>query len=319
MPVRSPLCSDSGQEWPDEELPTAAHDATSVRGGPSVPAEWPAPARGTVTDPDDPGARRSEPGPAEPEAIAGAINDLHDHVRRIEQMLRPEISAARSAEHHLEAAGRRATAGEHRLPVAAIVAVAIVLQILLPHRLEIHPVWLFPTLEGALMVALTVANPVRINRTSTLLRVASVSLIALISLANAWSSAELIKGLINGTEGDNASLLLSRGASVYFTNVIVFALWYWEYDRGGPVERTRGSRRYPDFLFPQMTQSGLAPQEWRPNFIDYFYVSFTNATAFSPTDTMPLTRWAKMLMLVQSAVALLTVAFVIARAVNILK
>jgi uncharacterized membrane protein len=106
---------------------------------------------------------------------------------------------------------------------------------------------------------------------------------------------------------------------VYVTNIIVFALWYWEWDCGGPVARAQALRAYPDFLFPQMTQLDLAPPTWRPNFFDYFYVSFTNATAFSPTDTMPLSRWAKMLMLLQSAVALLTVAFVVARAVNILK
>jgi hypothetical protein len=234
-------------------------------------------------------------------------------------MVRPELIAAHSAEQRLEKFGRTATRGEHRLPVAAIVGLAIYLQLALPNRLAIHPIWLFPSLEGLLMVILVAANPVRINRTSAPLRAASVGLIALISLANGWSSAQLIYGLINGTTGDNPSLLLSRGAIVYSTNVIVFALWYWEWDRGGPVNRAAGAYLYPDFLFPQMTQTGISDPDWRPNFVDYFYVSFTNATAFSPTDTMPLTRWAKMLMLVQSAIALLTVAFVIARAVNILK
>jgi hypothetical protein len=236
-------------------------------------------------------------------------------------LMRPELSAVHSAEQRLEILGHRATEGEHRLPVAGAVALAIVLQLVLPSKLVIHPVWLFPALEGVLMVVLIAANPVRINRSSASLRAASVALIALISLANAWSSAELINELITGTgqAADHASLLLSRGASVYGTNIIVFALWYWEMDRGGPVARTNGSRIYPDFLFPQMTQSGLAAPTWSPNFLDYFYVSFTNAAAFSPTDTMPLTRWAKMLMFIQSIVALLTVAFVIARAVNILK
>jgi hypothetical protein len=265
------------------------------------------------------GSSEVDGGAGQPHPLVGALSELHDQVRRIEQMLGPEMVAARSAEHRLGDVSRRATSGEHRLPVAAIVALAIVLQLKLPDRLVIHPAWLFPSLEAVLMVILIAANPVRINRTSASLRVASVSLIALISLANAWSSAELIKGLIEGTAGDNASLLLSRGASVYLTNVIVFALWYWEWDRGGPVARTQGTQRYPDFLFPQMTQTGIASPDWRPNFVDYIYVSFTNATAFSPTDTMPLTRWAKMLMLVQSAVALLTVAFVVARAVNILR
>lgn len=234
-------------------------------------------------------------------------------------MLVPELAEAKALETRLVPAWRRATEGEHRLPVAAAVAVAIALQLVLPARLVIRPAWLLPSLEGLLLVGLVAANPRRINRTSSILRSASVGLIALISLANAWSSAELIKEIVGGTNGDNATLLLARGASVYVTNIIVFALWYWEWDRGGPVARSRGLRPYPDFLFPQMSVPGIAAPEWRPNFIDYLYVSFTNASAFSPTDTMPLSRWAKMLMLLQSSVALLTVAFVVARAVNVLK
>lgn len=251
--------------------------------------------------------------------LAGMLGPVHDQLRRIEELLGPEVAEAKSLEARLVPAWRRATDGEHRLPVAAAVAVAIALQLALPGHLVISPGWLLPSLEGLLMVGLMAANPGRINRTSTTLRAASVALIALISLANAWSSAELIKGIVTGSSGDNATLLLSRGASVWLTNVIVFALWYWEWDRGGPVARARGVRPYPDFLFPQMTQSGIASPEWRPNFIDYVYVSFTNASAFSPTDTMPLSRWAKMLMTLQSAVALLTVAFILARAVNVLK
>jgi hypothetical protein len=266
-----------------------------------------------------PGSSEPAAVPEEPLAVAHAIAQIREHLRNLEATVKPELTLARTAESRLEDLGRHAAEGEHRLPVAAVVALAIVLQLVLPERLDIHPVWLFPSLEGVLMVALIIANPIRLNRTSSLLRGTSIALIALIQLANAWSTAELIKGLIDGTSGDNASLLLARGASVYGTNVIVFALWYWEMDRGGPVARSTGSTRYPDFLFPQMTQTGLASPTWTPNFVDYFYVSFTNATAFSPTDTMPLTRWSKMLMLLQSAVSLLTVAFVIARAVNILK
>ena len=252
-------------------------------------------------------------------SVAGLLGSLHEQLNRVERMIEPEVATAKSVERHISPAWRRATKGENRLPVAAAVALAIALQLVLPDRLVIRPTWLLPTLEGLLLVGLIVANPKRINRTSTALRAASVSLIALISLANAWSSGKLVNGLINGTLGDNASVLLSRGASVYITNILVFALWYWEWDRGGPVPRARGLRPYPDFLFPQMAQPELAAPDWEPSFLDYLYVSFTNAVAFSPTDTMPLSRWAKMLMLLQSAVALLTIAFVVARAVNILK
>jgi uncharacterized membrane protein len=99
--------------------------------------------------------------------------------------------------------------------------------------------------------------------------------------------------------------------------VIVYALWFWEFDRSGPVARAQATDRIPDFLFPQMSDARLDP-DWHPTFLDYLYVSYTNATAFSPTDTMPLSRWAKMLMLVQSLVSLVTVGLVAARAVNVL-
>ena len=117
-----------------------------------------------------------------------------------------------------------------------------------------------------------------------------------------------------------APALLASGAAIWATNVIAFALWYWEFDRGGPVHRAHATYRYLDFLFPQMgLPPGLADPDWEPRFADYLYLSFTNATAFSPTDVMPLARWGKFTMLVQSAVSLALGALVIARAVNILK
>jgi uncharacterized membrane protein len=100
--------------------------------------------------------------------------------------------------------------------------------------------------------------------------------------------------------------------------VIVFGLWFWELDRGGPGRRAEGVERNPDFLFPQMTSPDFAPADWRPGFFDYLYVALTNAAAFSPTDTMPMTLMAKALMSTQSLVSLLTVVVVAARAVNIL-
>ncbi len=106
---------------------------------------------------------------------------------------------------------------------------------------------------------------------------------------------------------------------MWVTNVIAFALWYWEFDRGGPVHRAAGTVQHPDLMFPQMASPQLAAADWEPYFTDYLYLSFTNATAFSPTDVMPLARWAKMAMLVQSAVSLSIGALVIARAINILK
>jgi hypothetical protein len=260
----------------------------------------------------------SPPGDVEP-PLGRILGSLQEQLRHLERVVGPELTAVRPAPRHIEPAWRRVTEGEQRLPVAIAVAVAIALEVLLPNKLVVHPSWLLPALEGALLVGVVAANPRRITRTSTTLRTASVTLIALISLANAWSTALLINDLINGTAGGNAGLLLARGASIYITNIIVFSLWYWEWDRGGPVARATAPRPYVDFLFPQMTQQDLASPDWEPTYVDYLYLSFTNATAFSPTDVMPFSRWAKMLMLVQAAVALLTLAMVIARAVNIFK
>jgi uncharacterized membrane protein len=151
-----------------------------------------------------------------------------------------------------------------------------------------------------------------------LLRVVGLGLIAVISAANAWSVALLVDWLISGPNAPNATELLRSGAAVWLTNVFVFALWYWELDRGGPAARSAGRRDLPDFEFAQMTEKSPAPADWEPHLVDYLYLSFTNATAFSPTDVLPLSRWAKLTMMLQSAVSLVTVALVIARAVNVL-
>ncbi|MGI8717808.1 MAG: hypothetical protein ACR2JN_08260, partial [Lapillicoccus sp.] len=125
--------------------------------------------------------------------------------------------------------------------------------------------------------------------------------------------------ILRGHAGQDAIGVLGSGAAIYATNVIAFGIWYWELDRGGPFARAGGTDPHPDFLFPQMSEPHLAPPDWEPQFLDYLYVSLTNVVAFSPTDTMPLSRWAKTLMAVQSVVALSTTALVVARAVNILQ
>ena len=214
----------------------------------------------------------------------------------------------------------RPTDGEARWQTALAVAVAVALQYPLPGRLVlVHPVWLLPTLQGLLLIALVMANPKRINIESRAIRFLGLTLAALISLANAYSVARLVYDLVQGTEGSNPGQLLVTGGTIWLVNVIVFALWYWEFDRGGPVARANGVRPYPDFQFVQMVSPNLAPPSWEPAFSDYLYLSFTNATAFSPTDTMPLSRWAKLGMTIQASVSILTVALVVARAVNILK
>jgi uncharacterized membrane protein len=214
----------------------------------------------------------------------------------------------------------RHTQGERRWPVTVSVAAAIVLQFLLPPNFtQPLPPWVLPTLEVALLVGLTIADPGRIERRGPYIRAASIVLIALITIANAASAILLIRAILDGKAGSDAGPLFATGASIWATNVIAFALWYWEFDRGGPVHRAHGTVPHPDLMFPQMANPGLAPPDWEPQFFDYLYLSFTNATAFSPTDVMPLARWAKLAMAVQSALSLAVGALVIARAVNILR
>jgi len=256
-----------------------------------------------------------------PEAGRG-LGEIWERLLRLERSVPGELRHL-PAEVGKEAvpAWRRVTEGETRWQVSLAVAVAILLQLPVSGRLAlVRPTWLLPVLEALVAIGLVIANPRRINRQSMVLRYTSLTLIALISLANAWSAGRLIYEIVHkGSGTSSATTLLVTGAAIWVTNVIAFGLWYWEFDRGGPVARALAIKPYPDFLFPQMTSPQLARPSWEPMFGDYFYLSFTNATAFSPTDVMPLSRWAKMLMLVQSAVSLLLAALVIARAVNILR
>lgn len=206
---------------------------------------------------------------------------------------------------------------EPRWPASIAVAVAIGLQVVLPDRLILGPRWVAPTLEGALGVALLLVSPQRHTRESRIVRGLSIALIAMINAANLVSLGYLVHALV-ATHPVGGRTLIYAAVPVWVTNIIVFGLWYWELDRGGPSERVLSAHRAPDFLFPQMTARGSAAKDWSPGFLDYLYTSFTNVTAFSPTDTMPLTPWAKLLMMVQSLASLLTLGLVISRAVNIL-
>jgi uncharacterized membrane protein len=211
-----------------------------------------------------------------------------------------------------------ASHGESRWPALLAVFAAIALQLVLPDRLIIGMGnrALIPALEVALIAVLLIANPGRISAEESRLRLIGVALIALITVANVVSLVELIHALLYGTRAGGRPLVYAS-VPVWLTNVIVFGLWYWELDRGGPAIRQVPEHPRPDFLFPQMSTPGSAPG-WAPDFLDYLYTSFTNATAFSPTDTMPLTAWSKLLMMLQSFASLLTVSVVISRAVNIL-
>ena len=207
--------------------------------------------------------------------------------------------------------------GERRWPVSFVVAVVIVLQYLLPKTLSLKSQPDICILEALLTVLLFAISPGRISRHRRSTWWTGVALTGVMTASNIASAVHLLQKLIDGTIKSPANLL-AFGGSIWLTNMVVFSLWYWEFDRGGPGARAQAIDPYPDFLFPQMTDPSYAPMNWKPTYFDYLFTSYTNASAFSPTDVMPLTRWAKMLMMIQSATSLITVGLVIARAVNIL-
>jgi uncharacterized membrane protein len=293
--------------------------------GMSEPEDIPQP-RATADPPADSGSPASEH-----ESILSSIHHkqltaaveaaltlhLHDHLARIEHIVKTTTHAAAQTGERVPA-WLRPTEGEPRWPVALTVLAAVGLQLAVPDRLVLHPLWLLPGIELVLLAALIAANPRRINRDHRGVRLGSLALVVVATFANVWTAEHLIAGLLLGTEIEKAPQLLSIGGDIWLTNVIVFALWYWEFDRGGPRARANATHEYPDFQFTQMQSPDLSHEDWEPGFFDYLYLSFTNATAFSPTDTLPLSRWAKMAMLTQSVISLVTVVLVVARAVNIL-
>jgi len=253
--------------------------------------------------------------------VLTGIQSLHARLDALEVLARPGGQAGRPPRAQAPS-WRRPSSGEARWQVTLCTAVAIALQLPVHGRLSlVHPDWVLPAVQGLLLVALVTANPRRINRESRALRSLALTLAVLLSVVNAYAAGALVWEIVAGKAPSSAAPLLATGASIWLTNVVVFALWYWEFDQGGPVSRALAKKqRYPDFLFANMTVTdnpALCQQDWKPAFGDYLYLAFTNATAFSPTDTLPLSRWAKMAMTLQSIVSLVTVALVVSRAVNI--
>ena len=209
--------------------------------------------------------------------------------------------------------------GEPRWPMASAVIAAIVLTILMPDDLRLGPTWLLPVIVGVLLIAQIAGDPGRIDRRTAPLRALSIGLISVLVISALWATGLLASHLINGgKETNSAGALLEAGSIVWASNIIAFALLYWELDGGGAAQRAHNpSSRTVDFAFPQQMNPSLAPAHWRPRFIDYLYLGFTNATAFSPTDAMPLAPRAKITMTLQALISLVVLGLVIARAVNI--
>jgi uncharacterized membrane protein len=202
--------------------------------------------------------------------------------------------------------------------MAVAVLVAAVLHAFLPEELRLQSSTALPWIAVAALIVLIVLDPGRINRIRTASRVITDLLIGILTLSNAAAAILLVAGIVNNDSFADAQTLLSAGASVWVTNVILFALWYWDLDQGGPAERALGSDRTPAFVFPEMQHREHVPAGWRPVFVDYLAFSFATAMAFSPTDVSAIKPWAKLLVVAESVISLGLAALVIARAINII-
>ncbi|WP_405579592.1 hypothetical protein [Streptomyces sp. NBC_01190] len=219
--------------------------------------------------------------------------------------------------------------GEPRLPGVIATLVAIALYLVLPQQLLIAPRYVLPALEVLLLIPLIAINPRRLTRQTRTFRILSLTLVLVIAASNLIALGILVHDLVSAGVKDGHSLLVAA-LQVWLTNIIVFGLAYWELDRGGPVARTQAPRKdlpLADFRFSQDENDGAVQEvadgasttsDWVPTLVDYLYISVTNSTAFSPTDTMPLSSRAKLLMSVESVAALMTSLLVIARAVSVL-
>jgi hypothetical protein len=214
----------------------------------------------------------------------------------------------------------RVKEGDPLWPAQLAVAIAVALHLTLSDKLVVGPKWLIPAVEGLLLLTLAVIAPARASRIrSQHQRGLLWTILGLVTLTYLVSLGLLVHYLVTGGKVGGPALIGS-GVVLWATNVLLFSVVYWDLDRGGPLNRYEKARPWPDFQFPQMENPQLTPlgTEWRPTFLDYLYTSLTNATAFSPTDTMPLTQLAKLLMGIQGTAAIVTVGLVVARAVNIL-
>jgi hypothetical protein len=211
--------------------------------------------------------------------------------------------------------------GEHWWPVALAIIVVAGLHVALPAKYRVNPPWVTPAVLLALLAALIIGDPGRIDRQKPWLRITTSAVIAFITLANLFAAVHLVRDILTNNRlfASNATGLLATGAVIWATNVIAFGLWYWDLDRGGAAARAHHPFANPAFVFPEMLHTDSAPATWVPEFADYLSLAFWTATAFSPTDISAIKRWAKLLMMIEAVVSLAIGVLVIARAVNILK
>lgn len=219
------------------------------------------------------------------------------------------------------AAIRTGIGAERRLVLAAALALAVTILLLLPPRFSLGPTWVVPVIEGALLIAVLAADrSAAAERRSDLVRAFSFALVLVLVAAAGVATARLVGDLVRGgPETNSASSLLLLGSGVWVFAIIAFSFLYWLLDGGGPERRIMDPPKFPHLAFPEQLSHEVTAPGWRPAFHDYLYLGFTNATALSPTDVMPLAWWAKLAMTVQALSSLLILGLVIARAVNIFK
>jgi hypothetical protein len=211
---------------------------------------------------------------------------------------------------------------EPRWPIALVlgffIAISIVLRVAVPNRSSRGPDWLVPGIEIGLLLLLLAADPARVSGRRRWLRKLAIALVVLLGAAAFAATIRLIVDLIEGGEVTNSARdLLASGAVIWVGNMLVFSLFYWLLDSGGPLARYRADHEFPDFAFTQQLSPELAPPGWRAQYVDYLMLALTTSTAFSPTDVMPMARWAKVTMALQSLISLTVFGLVIARAVNV--
>jgi uncharacterized membrane protein len=215
---------------------------------------------------------------------------------------------------------RTGIGAEKRWPLAGALALALAIPLLLPARFSLGQSWIVPAVDAVLLVAIAIADRDRSDRRPAVVRALSLGLVIVLATDAAWVTVRLVVDLIEGgPETNSPQALLSVGFGIWFYTILAFAFLYWMLDGGGPDGRLWAPAEFPDLAFPEQLNAVVAPPGWRPEFFDYLYLGFTNATAFSPTDVMPLARWAKLAMTVQATGSLVILGLVIARAVNILR
>ena len=209
--------------------------------------------------------------------------------------------------------------GEKRAPIVVTMLVAMAVPHFMPPEVTSVMRWIMTGLLGALLIAMLVMDPGRIDRATAGVHRVRMALITVLAAGAAYATGRLAVVILTGSSGaDSATDLFRAGGLVWVYLVIAFGFVYWELDGGGPGARIHRPKPHPDLLFPQHADPAIAPPGWRPVFVDYLYLAFTTAIGFGPADTVPLAHWAKLTMAVEAVASLVVIGLVLARAVNIL-